>query len=312
MNERASDDDGRRFDAALGRCADEIERRLDALLASAPAAGESERPARLLAAIRHGALGGGKRLRPFLLVETARLFGAANEAAWRAASALELVHCYSLVHDDLPAMDDDDLRRGRPTVHKAFDEATAILAGDALLTLAFDVIAEPQAGVEAATMLALTRGLARAAGLGGMAGGQALDLEAEARATPLQAEAVTRLQAMKTGALLAFAIEAGARIGGANAVESEALARYGGALGACFQIADDILDAESDAATLGKRAGKDADRNKATLVSALGLEAARARRDALADEALAALDALSGRDAAILRETARFVAARDR
>lgn len=298
------------FAAALQACADTVEARLATLLDDAPRPGEIARPARLTAAMRHGALGGGKRLRPFLLIETARLFGVAGAAPLAAACALELVHCYSLVHDDLPAMDDDDLRRGRPTVHKAFDEATAILAGDSLLTLAFDVIADAATERDAATALALTRGLARAAGVGGMAGGQALDLDSEASRTPPDAVAVIRLQAMKTGALLAFAVDAGALLGRAGPDEAAALARYGRALGAAFQIADDILDAESDAATLGKRAGKDAGRNKATLVAALGLGAAKARRDAFAGEAQSALDALSGRDAAILREAARFVAAR--
>ena len=304
--------DAPRFAVALQACAEAIEAQLAGLLADAPAPGEIARPARLLAAMRHGALGGGKRLRPFLLIETARLFGAVDAGVRAAACALELVHCYSLVHDDLPAMDDDDLRRGRPTVHKEFDEATAILAGDALLTLAFDVIADSATHRDPAVALALTRLLARAAGVGGMAGGQALDLAAEASAAPLDVAAVTRLQAMKTGALLAFAVDAGALLGGAGAGETRVLAHYGRALGAAFQVADDILDAESDAATLGKRAGKDAGRNKATLVVALGLDAAKARRDALAAEAQRALDGLADRDATMLRAAARFVAAREK
>ena len=310
MNETS---DATRFVAALEASAEAIEAQLARLLGEAPEPGEIARPTRLMAAMRHGALGGGKRLRPFLLIETARLFGATDAGVRAAACALELVHCYSLVHDDLPAMDDDDLRRGRPTVHKAFDEATAILAGDSLLTLAFDVIAGCAASRrDAATTLALTRLLARAAGAGGMAGGQALDLAAEASASPLDVAAVTRLQAMKTGALIAFAVDAGALLGGASEAERRALARYGRALGAAFQIADDILDAESDAMKLGKRAGKDAGRNKATLVAALGLDAAKARRDALVGEAQRALDALTGRETTTLRAAARFVAARDR
>lgn len=298
------------FEALLAVRARACEAALDAILSPRLEEGEIARPERLLAAMRHGALGGGKRLRPFLTVETARALGLEGEGPLRAGCALELVHCYSLVHDDLPAMDDDDLRRGRPTVHVAYDEASAILAGDALLTLAFDVICDPRVAPDPARRLAAAQGLARAAGLGGMAGGQALDLAAEAAPAPLAAEEVMRLQAMKTGALLAFAVDQGAILAGASAPERAALGAYGRALGACFQIADDILDAESDAATLGKRAGKDAGRNKATLVSLLGLEAARARRDALAQAAQEALAALPGREVGVLAAAARFAAGR--
>ncbi len=299
-----------RFTAALAATAKRVQRLLDDILRDAPAPGEIVRPPRMLWAMRHGALAGGKRLRPFLVIETAALFGRRDEGPLHAGAALELLHCYSLVHDDLPAMDDDDLRRGQPTVHKAFDEATAILAGDGLLTLAFDVVADAAVDADPAIRLALSQSLARAAGFGGMVGGQALDLAAEAATAPLAVTDIERLQAMKTGALLAWAVDAGAVLGRASPAERAALRRYGRALGACFQIADDILDAESDAATLGKRAGKDAGRNKATLVAALGLEAAKARRDALMAEAERALDALEGRDAMTLRETARFVARR--
>jgi farnesyl diphosphate synthase len=298
------------FETLLGARARACEAALDALLASAPAQGEIVRPPRLLAAMRHGALGGGKRLRPFLTVETARALGLEGEGPLLAGCALELIHCYSLVHDDLPAMDDDDLRRGRPTVHVAFDEASAILAGDGLLTLAFDVICDARVSADPARRLAAAQGLARAAGIGGMAGGQALDLAAEAAGAPLSAEETMRMQAMKTGALIAFAVDQGAILAGAREGERAALTRYGRALGACFQIADDILDAESDAATLGKRAGKDAGRNKATLVALLGLPAAKARRDALAREAEAALSGLPGRDVATLAAAARFAAGR--
>jgi farnesyl diphosphate synthase len=244
----------RRLDAA----ADAAESALDALLAPAPLPGEIARPARLLEAMRYSSLGGGKRLRPFLVIESARLFGVVGEAALRTACALEMIHCYSLVHDDLPAMDDDDLRRGRPTTHKAFDEATAILAGDGLLTYAFDVVADPKTHQDAGVRAALVLALARAAGLGGMVGGQALDLAAETAATPLTLEETLRMQAMKTGALLRFAVDAGGVLGGASVAQARALTRYGEALGAAFQIADDILDAEGDSAALGKRAGKDA------------------------------------------------------
>ncbi|MCI4678043.1 polyprenyl synthetase family protein [Rhodoblastus acidophilus] len=299
------------FAARLVAVAEATESTLDALLQPHRLKGERTRPERLLEAMRYGALGGGKRLRPFLLVETAGLFGAQGDGVLRAACALEMVHCYSLIHDDLPAMDDDDLRRGRPTVHKAFDEATAILAGDGLLTFAFDVIADAPTHPDAGVRADLTLMLARAAGLGGMVGGQALDLEAEASKAPHTREFVALMQSMKTGALLLFAVEAGARIGGADAKQTAALSRYGSALGAAFQVADDVLDAEGDEQALGKRAGKDADRNKATLVAALGLEEARRRRDALAEEAIQALaDGGFGASAAILAEAARFTVAR--
>jgi farnesyl diphosphate synthase len=206
-------------------------------------------------------------------------------------------------------MDDDDLRRGRPTVHKAFDEATAILAGDALLTLAFDVVGDAATHADPEVRCALTVGLARVAGLGGMVGGQALDLDAERTATPLARADIERLQAMKTGAILRFCPEAGAILAQAPKADREALAAYGLALGAAFQIADDILDAEGDAATLGKRSGKDAGRNKATLIAALGVDGARKRRDDLALQAEVALESFGPRGA-LLAAAARFTAAR--
>ena len=299
------------FQSALERRVRAVETLLAALLDERPRGGEILRPPRLLAAMRHGVLNGGKRLRPFLVLESAALFQADGEAALRVAASLECVHCYSLIHDDLPAMDDDDLRRGQPTVHRAFDEATAILAGDGLLTCAFDVLADPATHADPAVRADLVLGLARGAGLGGMVGGQALDLEAEKKTEPHAPPFVMTMQAMKTGALLLHAIDAGARIGGANAGQRAALDRYGRALGACFQVADDILDAEGDEAALGKRAGKDAGRNKATLVAALGLEAARTRRDTLAIEAIEALTAGDfGARADVLAEAARFTAAR--
>ncbi len=301
------------FRARLDAAAEATEQQLDALLSPTPLPGETARPARLLAAMRYASLGGGKRLRPFLVLESARLFGVAGASALRTACALEMIHCYSLVHDDLPAMDDDDLRRGRPTAHKAFDEATAILAGDGLLTYAFDVIADPATHADAGVRARLVLALARAAGLGGMVGGQALDLEAETAGTPLGQQEILTLQAMKTGALLRFAVDAGAILGAATKAQAAALSRYGAALGAAFQIADDILDAEGDTAALGKRAGKDAERGKATLIGLLGLEAARARRDALVEEAIAALaDTGLGAATATLAEAARFVAQRNK
>jgi farnesyl diphosphate synthase len=288
-----------------------IEKMLESLLARTPLEGEIARPARLVAAMRHGALAGGKRLRPFLTIETAKALGLSGKGPLRAGSAIELVHCYSLVHDDLPAMDDDDLRRGRPTVHKAFDEATAILAGDGLLTLAFDVMGEAATHRDGAIRAALCVGLARAAGFGGMAGGQMLDLEAETATEPLNRAAIKRLQAMKTGALLTFSVEAGAIVAEAAPARRAALVRYGRALGAAFQIADDILDAEGDEAKLGKRAGKDAGRNKATFITALGLAGAKAARDQLVRAAEAALnEARLGAKGETLRAAARFVATR--
>jgi farnesyl diphosphate synthase len=302
----------REFEAKLAASAAATERMLDSLLSPAILPGETVRPARFLEAMRYASLGGGKRFRPFLTIETARLLGVEGDGVLRAATAVEMVHCYSLVHDDLPALDNDDLRRGRPATHKAFDEATAILAGDGLLTYAFDVMADPATHPDAGVRAELVLALARAAGLGNMIGGQVLDLEAEQvleRHTP---EAVIKLQAMKTGALLHYAVEAGAILGQADAQVRAALSCYGRALGAAFQVADDILDVEADALALGKRAGKDAGRNKATLVAALGIDAARERRDSLVAAAIAALDSFpQGTKATVLKEAARFVAARN-
>jgi len=300
------------FNARLAETAAATEALLGRLLADAALPSEIARPARLLAAMRHAMLGGGKRLRPFLLAESAALFGAAREGALLAGCALECVHGYSLVHDDLPAMDDDDLRRGRPTVHKAFDDATAILAGDALLTLAFDVMARAEVHAEASVRAALVLELARAAGIGGMAGGQMLDLAAEGRfgdKQKLGETEVKTLQAMKTGALIRFAARAGAILGQADAPGRAALDRYGAAVGQAFQIADDLLDVEGDAATLGKAAGKDAAAGKATLVSLLGVKGAHARLAALVAEAESALAPFGGK-ADILRAAARFTAER--
>ena len=227
----------------LERVAELIERRLDALLSTEPAPSGQ---ARLIEAMRYAALGGGKRLRPFLLVESARLFGVAEEGALDAGAALECVHCYSLVHDDLPAMDDDAVRRGRPTVHVAFGEATAILAGDALQTLAFDILSRPSTHRDPSVRVELIGLLAVAAGVQGMAGGQALDLAAEGETLgPME---VARMQAMKTGALFSFACEAGAVLGRADDLARGALKAYAAAFGQAFQLADDLLDAEGDEA----------------------------------------------------------------
>jgi farnesyl diphosphate synthase len=304
------------FAARLAAVAADTEALLGRLLGADALPGETARPDRLLAAMRHAVLGGGKRLRPFLLVETAALFGARRDGALLAGAALECLHCYSLVHDDLPAMDDDDLRRGRPTVHKAFDEATAILAGDALLTLAFDIMARLEVHTDPNVRIALVSELARAAGLGGMAGGQMLDLAAEGRfqenvqdRRALGEIEIAMLQAMKTGALIRFACRAGALLGKANDKALDGIDRYGRAIGQAFQIADDLLDVEGDSAVLGKATAKDAAAGKATLVSALGVAGAHARLDALIAEADAALAAF-GAKADTLRAAARFIAQR--
>lgn len=295
------------FEEKLARAAAEVEARLARIIDGEAA----EAPPRLVAAMRHAVLGGGKRFRPFLVLETAALHGGAPAAALEVAAALELVHCYSLVHDDLPAMDNDALRRGRPTVWTAFDDWTAILAGDALLTLAFDVVAA--SGLPPATALELTRRLARAAGAQGMVGGQALDLEADKLGLPARptGEHIARLQAMKTGALIVFACEAGAIAAGAPAAHLAAMGAYGRALGEAFQLSDDLLDASGDAATVGKAVGKDQAAGKATLVALLGVEAARRRLDGLVGAALAALVPY-GSDAQALTGAARFMAVRDR
>ncbi|APH74829.1 polyprenyl synthetase family protein [Aquibium oceanicum] len=288
--------------------ADAVESMLRALLDDRPRDGEVARPSGLLQAIRHGALGGGKRLRPFLLLESAALFGATGTAPLRVAAALECIHCYSLIHDDLPAMDDDDMRRGRPTVHRAFDEATAILAGDSLLTYAFDVIASEETELPAERRVELVTRLARAAGLGGMAGGQFLDLAAE-RETPGE-DGILRLQAMKTGALIRFACEAGAIVGQASPADRERLAEFGSAIGLAFQLADDLLDLTSDAATLGKAAGKDAAAGKATLAGLHGIEWTRRQLSGLMDQANDLLRPF-GEAGTMLRTAARFVIERD-
>ncbi len=303
------------FAEALARDADAVEAMLDRLLAPAALPGETVRPERLRAAMQHATLGGGKRLRPFLLIAAARMFGAEGEGVLRAAAALEMVHCYSLVHDDLPQMDDDDLRRGRPTVHRAYDEATAILAGDALLTLAFDTLADPATHADPAVRAELVLRLARASGLGGMVGGQMLDLSAEGRwstngaALALTAAEIRRLQAMKTGALLRFPLEAGAICAGAGADDVARLGRFGAVVGLAFQIADDILDVEASAEALGKATGKDAARGKGTLVALHGLDAMKAELARLIEAASTELSPYGPR-AALLIEAARFVAER--
>jgi farnesyl diphosphate synthase len=299
------------FLTRLDAVAAETEALLDQLLAAKPAAGETSRPSRLIEAMRYSSLGGGKRFRPFLVVESAALFGVPRQNALMAGAALECVHCYSLVHDDLPAMDNDELRRGQPTAHRKFDEATAILAGDSLLTFAFDILSRQETHADPAVRIDLVCALARASGVGGMAGGQMLDLAAEGRfGVQTRGEADVRmLQAMKTGALLRFACQAGGILAAAKPAQRDALERYGSAVGEAFQIADDLLDIEGDPALVGKQTGKDAAAGKATFVSVLGIPGAKARLRQLVADAENAL-ATFGPAAAILVEGARFVADR--
>jgi farnesyl diphosphate synthase len=297
------------FAKRLDKTAEETEVLLGKLLSDALETDEIARPKRLVDAMRYSSLGGGKRLRPFLVVESAAVFGIPREAALLAGAALECIHCYSLIHDDLPSMDNSDLRRGRPTLHKAYDDATAILAGDALLTIAFDIITRDEIHRDAGVRLALTRALARAAGVGGMAGGQILDLAGEGRFGDREPVDVARLQQMKTGALLRFGCIAGAILGQSSREQYQALDDYGKALGEAFQIADDLLDVEGDAAALGKPSGQDAALGKTTFVTQLGIEGARQRvRDLLA-RADAALS-IFGAKGEVLRAAAHFVADR--
>ena len=306
------------FEAELATIAAAVEAKLTQLLVPASQPGETARPERLLAAMRHGVLGGGKRLRPFLLVEAARLLAPTvdRQDLMHAAAAIECLHCYSLVHDDLPAMDDDALRRGQPTVHKAFDEATAILAGDGLLTYAFELLADPRCHPDPLVRAELVLDLARAGGLGGMVGGQMLDLAAEGRFAAdhhahLDDADIRRLQAMKTGALIRAACVMGSRLGQGSAGDRERLGRYGDIVGLAFQLADDLLDVTATAAEMGKAVAKDAAHGKGTLVSLHGVAAVRAELAALVEEATTLL-APYGDRAALLIEAARFIASRRR
>ncbi len=297
------------FAKRLDQTAEDTETLLAELLSDTLLPDEIARPKRLIEAMRYSSLGGGKRLRPFLVVESSAVFGVARKAALLAGAALECIHCYSLIHDDLPAMDNSDLRRGRPTLHKAYDDATSILAGDALLTLAFDIISRDEIHREANVRLLLTRALARASGVGGMVGGQILDLAGEGRFGDREPVDVARLQQMKTGALLHYGCIAGAILGQSSQKEYQALDDYGRALGEAFQIADDLLDVEGDAAALGKKTGQDAALGKTTFVTQLGIEGAKQRvRDLLAraDSALS----IFGARGDVLRAAARFVAER--
>jgi farnesyl diphosphate synthase len=293
----------RDFEAALTFAASSTEHTMDRLLPK----GDSDE-ARVFEAMRYSSLGGGKRLRAFFVLAGATLFKVAALPALRTASAIEFLHAYSLIHDDLPAMDDDDLRRGKPSCHKQFDEATAILAGDALQALAFEVLAHEDTHGDASVRAHLVSDLARAAGAHGMVGGQMLDLLAETR-PDLSIGAITRLQRLKTGALISFSCTAGAILGKASDPLRNALSAYAHDVGLAFQIADDLLDIEGTAAELGKTPGKDAAAGKATFVSILGLERARAQADLLARQAAAHLEPF-GEAADLLRQAAKFVVAR--
>jgi farnesyl diphosphate synthase len=295
------------FDALMAQNAAQIEAALATLLESTALTGPGAPPDRLVAAMRHGTLEGGKRLRPFLVRQASAIFGLAPELSVAAATAVELVHCYSLIHDDLPAMDDDDLRRGRPTVHIAYDEATAILAGDALLTLAFGHLAE-HGHTDAAVRARLVVELAAAAGAGGMVGGQMRDIEGET--SRLDEVGIARMQAMKTGALIRASVRMGAILGGADNDALGALTEYAEALGRAFQLADDLLDVTASAVAMGKATGKDHAANKQTLVARLGIDAARRHLGDMVHDAITALTRF-GPEADVLREAARYVATRE-
>lgn len=290
------------FKAAMADMAEVVEQAITRLLPTTELA-----EAVLFEAMRYGCLNGGKRLRPFLVWHSAALFGVNPDCAVRVAAAVEFVHCYSLIHDDLPAMDDGDLRRGRPTVHRQFDEATAILAGDGLLTYAFEVLADPATHEDPNVRCQLVTALAKAAGPHGMVGGQMLDLIAEHETFDLGT--TTRLQRMKTGEMIAFSAEAGGILGKASPPQRHALRAYAHDLGLAFQIVDDLLDVEGTEAETGKSVGRDAKAGKATFVSILGRDRARAQAEMLAAQAVAHLEIFEGR-ADMLKAVADFVVAR--
>ncbi|MBS0285355.1 MAG: polyprenyl synthetase family protein [Proteobacteria bacterium] len=290
--------------AALAETARAIDARFDALLTI-----PDDARAGLYRAMRHAAIGGGKRLRPLLVFATAQIFGCDRDGVARVGTAIEAIHVYSLIHDDLPAMDDDDMRRGKPTVHKAFDEATAILAGDSLQTLAFEILSDPATHPDPFVRAELVLELARAAGPAGMAGGQAMDLEAERAQFDLAT--VSRLQALKTGALIAVAVEAGAILGRVQPEGRTGLRGYARDLGLAFQIVDDLIDVEGDEAAAGKKLRKDAEAGKETFVSLLGVDQARERCRLLVDQSIAHLRHY-GREADLLRDIAHYVLERDR
>jgi len=290
--------------AALADIAADVDRGFDLLL---PVPDDGR--ARLYEAMRHAAIGGGKRLRPLLVVAASRLFNVGRDSALNVGIAIECIHVYSLVHDDLPCMDDDDMRRGKPTVHKAFDEATAVLAGDSLHALAFEILADEETHPDPFVRAELIAELARASGPSGMAGGQMMDLAASDADFDLHS--VTRLQQLKTGALIAFCLEAGAILGRVPPEGRQGLRGYARDIGLAFQIADDVIDAEGDAAVAGKAVNKDADAGKATFLSLLGIDRAKAQMHMLVEQAIAHLHAF-GEEADLLRAIARYTVERDR
>jgi len=289
---------------ALDRVAADVDRYFDHLLALPD---DARRP--LYEAMRHATIGGGKRMRPLLVCAACDIFHVDRLRAMRVSLAIECIHVYSLIHDDLPCMDDDDLRRGRPTVHKAFDEATAVLAGDALHALAFETLADPETHPDPFVRVELVAELAKASGPAGMAGGQMMDLAAEKETFDLPT--VTRLQQLKTGALIGFCLEAGAIMGHVAQEGRTRLRGYARDIGLAFQIADDLLDVEGDTGATGKAVGKDAAAGKATLVSLLGPKRARQQAELLVDQAVAHLSSF-GPEADLLRAIADYVVARDR
>jgi farnesyl diphosphate synthase len=292
------------FLTRLAEAAEATDRMLDRLLTFEAERGEVYRPKLLIEAMRYAVLSPGKRLRPFIVIETARLFHRHDEGVIRAAAALECVHAYSLVHDDLPALDDDNVRRGRPTLHRQFGEAAAILAGDALLTIAFDVLADPLVDRDPLVCAAMVGALARAAGVGGMVGGQMLDIEGEGRT--LTDAQIARVHAMKTGALFRFAAQAGAFLGHAAEDDRHRLLDFGSAFGRAFQIADDLIDATLSPEEAGKATDKDAARGKATFVTSHGVAEARTMLGLAAGEAVQILEFFGPR-ADVLAEAARYV-----
>jgi len=291
------------LNAALAEAATTVETALDKLLPQ-----PTGLHARAQEAMRYATFAGGKRLRPFLVLQSSRLFAVAPERAVRAAAAIEVLHTYSLVHDDLPSMDNDDLRRGRPTTHRAFDEATAILAGDGLLTIAFEILANPATHPSAEVRCALISNLAQAAGSDGMIGGQMIDMKASERA--LSADEVMRLQQLKTGALFEFSCEAGAILGEAPPADRERLRSFAKDFGLAFQITDDLLDVTSTAEKAGKSVGKDQDQGKATLISIYGQNGAKAEAEKLVARARATLD-VYGKNAAELQALADYLLGRE-
>ncbi len=300
----AADAEDTLLEAALQRVQGEVDAMFDQLL---PIPDDSRAP--LVEAMRYAAIGGGKRVRPLLVVATASMYGVAREAAIRTGCAVESIHAYSLVHDDLPCMDDDDLRHGKPTLHKAFDEATAVLAGDSLHALAFEILSMPETSADPFVRAGLVAALAGASGWGGMAGGQMMDIAAESGAAH-DLHTITRLQQLKTGALLGAAVEMGAILGRVPDEARTPLHAYARDIGLAFQIADDLLDAEGDEELAGKALRKDEVAGKATFVSLMGVEGARAQATALVDQAIGHLSGF-GEKADLLRALARYVVERD-